>query len=263
MNRFTALGRRPRRGVSHVPDAPALALAELTVRYGDHVALEGVSFELATGQRLAAVGPNGAGKSTLFKAIAGLVTPSNGTVRVHGRRPGRHHCIAYVPQRSQVDWTFPVNVQDVVMMGRIAQLGLLRRPGRRDRDVVRACMEAMRVDHLAKRQIGELSGGQQQRMAIARALAQEAALVLMDEPLSGLDVNSQNDILDILDTLQAQDVTVIVALHDLDLAASHFDQVLLLNRRALGCGPPAEVFTEARLRSAYGGALNARAEGTA
>lgn len=236
----------------HEPASAALALEGVRVQYETQVALENVSFQLQTGDRVAVVGPNGAGKSTLFKAIAGILTPTQGHINVFGHRPNQHVCIAYVPQRSQVDWTFPVNVAEVVMMGRISRLGLLRRPGKKDRKIVHDCMETLHIAPLARRQIGALSGGQQQRMAIARALAQEAELMLMDEPLTGLDVNSQKDILEILNMLKGRQVTTIVALHDLDLAARHFDKVLLLNRRVWGFGKPDEVFTAKRLAAAYG-----------
>ena len=244
--------RRHHTHTLHEPDSAVLALSGVRVQYEAQVALEGISFQLEAGDRVAVVGPNGAGKSTLFKAIAGILTPTQGQINVYGHRPRKHVCIAYVPQRSQVDWTFPVNVADVVMMGRIGQLGMLRRPGKKDRNIVRACMETLHIEHLARRQIGALSGGQQQRMAIARALAQQAELMLMDEPLTGLDVNSQKDILEILGMLRGRGVTTIVALHDLDLAARHFDKVLLLNKRLLGFGKPDEVFTAKQLAAAYG-----------
>ncbi len=238
--------------VRHDVSQPVLELDAVGVRYDGVVALDGVSARLEPGQRVAVVGPNGAGKSTLFKVISGLLAPSQGRVRVYGHPPGRHACIAYVPQRDQVDWRFPVNVAEVVAMGRIGRRGWLRRPDRRDRQIVAQCLDALRLAPLARRQIGELSGGQQQRMAIARALAQEAELMLLDEPLSGLDLNSQADLLDVLDTLGARGLTTLVALHDLDLAAKHFDRVLLLNRAALGFGAPREVFTPQRLAAAYG-----------
>jgi manganese/iron transport system ATP-binding protein len=188
---------------------------------------------------LAVVGPNGAGKSTLFKLIAGVLPSSSGQVTVYGSQPGGHICIAYVPQRSQVDWSFPVSVADVVMMGRVGKLGLFRRPGRKDWDYVHESLAVVGMGDLAGRQIGELSGGQQQRVFIARALAQEAELMLMDEPLTGLDVPSQQDIFEVLAALRARGVTVMIATHDLNLAAERFDRVMLLNRRLLGLGRPA------------------------
>ena len=225
------------------------------MRYNGRSALEDVSFHLVSGERIAVVGPNGAGKSTLFKVIAGVLDPTAGEVRVAGHCPGGHICIAYVPQRSQVDWTFPVTVADVVMMGRAGRVGLLRRPRRKDWEYVHQCLEVVGMTDLAKRQIGELSGGQQQRMFVARALAQEAELMLMDEPLTGLDIPAQEDIFRIMNELRQRQVTVMVAIHDLNLAAERFDRVMLLNNHLLGMGRPDDVFTPARLQVAYGGHL--------
>jgi len=240
------------RYATHQPGAPALQVSGVTVRYNGTRALDDVSFQLTRGERIAVVGPNGAGKSTLFQVIAGVLHPTKGEVKIYGQGPGGHICIAYVPQRSQVDWTFPVNVADVVMMGRIGRLGLFRWPRRNDWDYARACLEIVGMTDLADRQIGELSGGQQQRVFIARALAQEAELMLMDEPLTGLDVPSQEDIFEVLDELRSRDVTVMVATHDLNLAAERFDRLMLLNHRLVGIGQPDQVFTPERLTQAYG-----------
>jgi manganese/iron transport system ATP-binding protein len=199
------------------------------------------------------VGPNGAGKSTLFKVVAGVLVPSSGEVKISGYGPRGHICIAYVPQRSQVDWRFPASVADAVMMGRIGQIGLFRWPGRSDWKIVHAALVAVDMDSLADRQIGELSGGQQQRTFLARALAQEAELVLMDEPLNGLDQPSQDALLALLDKLQQQKITVMVATHDLGQAARVFDRVMLLNRRLVRFGTPQEVLTGENLLLAYGG----------
>ena len=239
----------------HEAGAPILRAADLGVRYESGPALEGVSFELEVGERLAVVGPNGAGKSTLFKVIAGVMTPSDGKVHVYGHEPGGHICIAYLPQRSQVDWTFPVSVADVVMMGRVGKLKLFRHPRARDWEIVRNALDVVGMQDLAGRQIRELSGGQQQRMFIARALAQEAELMLMDEPLTGLDLNSQEGIFRILEDLRQSRVTVLVALHDLQMAADRFDRVMLLNVRLVSLGTPEEVFTSDNLMDAYGGHL--------
>jgi manganese/iron transport system ATP-binding protein len=245
-----------RRPVAHEHNAPFLAVEHVAVRYESHTALEDVTFSLEMGQRVAVVGPNGAGKSTLFRVIAGVLNPTEGQVRVAGHCPGGHICIAYLPQRSQVDWRFPVTVADVVMMGRVGRIGLLRRPARRDRAYVAECLRIVGIADLANRQIGELSGGQQQRMFIARALAQEAELMLMDEPLTGLDIGAQNEIMRILDSLRERGVTVMVATHDLSSAAEQFDRVMLLNSRLIGFGAPQDVLTPQRLESAYGGHLH-------
>jgi manganese/iron transport system ATP-binding protein len=241
---------------AHQPGAAALEVSGVTVRYNGVRALDDVSFQLTRGERIAVVGPNGAGKSTLFQVIAGVLHPTQGEVKVYGHSPGGHICIAYVPQRSQVDWTFPVSVADVVMMGRIGKLGLFHWPKRRDWDHAHACLEIVDMADLADRQIGELSGGQQQRVFIARALAQEAELMLMDEPLTGLDTPSQEGIFGILDELRGRDVTVMLATHDLNLAAERFDRLMLLNHRLVGIGQPDQVFTQEQLVQAYGGHMH-------
>jgi manganese/iron transport system ATP-binding protein len=244
-----------KRRTPHDSEAPFLELSHVMVRYNGRVVLEDISFRLIAGEQIAVVGPNGAGKSTLFKVIAGVLNPSDGEVKVAGHCPGGHICIAYVPQRSQVDWTFPVTVADVVMMGRAGQVGLLRRAERRDWEYIRQCLEVVGMLELADRQIGELSGGQQQRMFIARALAQQAELMLMDEPLTGLDLPAQEDIFRVMSELRRRHVTVMVATHDLNMAAERFDRVMLLNSRLLGLGQPKDVFTADRLQTAYGGHL--------
>jgi len=247
--------RRPGYHAAHQAGTPILETFHLSVRYETGLALDDLSFHLHTGERVAVVGPNGAGKSTLFKVVSGVLSPSSGEVNVFGDGPDGHICIAYLPQRSQVDWTFPVNVADVVMMGRIGKLGPLRWPKKRDWDFVNQCLEDVGLAELAGRQISELSGGQQQRMFIARALAQEAELMLMDEPLNGLDIKSQEIIFDILEELHKRSVTVMIATHDLNQAADNFDRILLLNHRLVGFGSPGEVLTPDRLLDAYGGHL--------
>lgn len=246
----------PRQHFKHLEDTSILEISNLFVRFDSRLALDDVSFQLHHGERVAVVGPNGAGKSTLFKSIAGVLKPISGEIKVYGHGPGGHICIAYLSQRSQVDWSFPVTVSDVVMMGRIGKLGLLRWPKHRDWEIVRQALVDVGLEELTNRQIGELSGGQQQRMFIARALAQEAELMLMDEPLTGLDISSQESIFTILDDLQGRGVTVMVATHDLDLAAGSFDRVMLLNQRMLGFGVPEQVFTPKQLMSAYGGHIH-------
>ena len=242
----------------HDTDQPILQVEDVTLRYGDQVALEDLSFQLATGEQIAVVGPNGAGKSTLLKLIAGILRPTSGRIRIYGHRPARHVCVAYVPQRGEIDWRFPVTVSDVVMMGRVGQLGLFRWPDRTDRDLVRQSLQTVGAQHLADRQIGELSGGQQQRVFIARALAQQAELMLLDEPLTGLDVNAQREIWEILDVLREQDVTSLVTIHNLDLAAERFDRVMLLNKALFGFGSPEETLSDSQVAAAYGGRASFR-----
>ena len=246
----------------HQPSEPILDVKHITVRYNGRVALEDITFHLHEGERIAVVGPNGAGKSTLFKVISGVLSPSTGEVNIFGSRPRGHICIAFIPQRSQVDWNFPVTVADVVMMGRSAKLGPLNWPHKKDWEHVHYALETVELSDLAARQIGQLSGGQQQRMFIARALAQEAELMLMDEPLAGLDTPSQEGLLNLLDTLQNQNATVMVATHDLDQAARHFDRLMLLNHRMIAFDVPQNVLHTDHLLQAYGGRLKVDPQGT-
>jgi manganese/iron transport system ATP-binding protein len=246
----------------HELNKPILDVQNITVRYNGRTALEEITFHLHAGERIAVVGPNGAGKSTLFKVVSGVLQPSAGEVNIFGSRPRGHVCIAYIPQRSQVDWNFPVSVADVVMMGRSAKLGMLNWPRKKDWEYVRHALEIVELSDLAERQIGQLSGGQQQRMFIARALAQEAELMLMDEPLSGLDTPSQEGLLNLLDTLRDKNVTVMVATHDLDQAARHFDRIMLLNRRIIAFDVPQHVMHTEHLLQAYGGRLKLDPGGT-
>jgi manganese/iron transport system ATP-binding protein len=246
----------------HELNKPILDVQHVSVRYDGRAALEEITFHLHAGERIAVVGPNGAGKSTLFKVVAGVLQPNAGEVNIFGSRPYVHVCIAYIPQRSQVDWNFPVSVADAVMMGRSAKLGLLNWPHKKDWEHVHRALEIVELSDLAERQIGQLSGGQQQRMFIARALAQEAELMLMDEPLSGLDTPSQEGLLNLLDTLRSQTVTVMVATHDLDQAARHFDRIMLLNRRIIAFDVPQQVMHTDHLAQAYGGRLKIDPGGT-
>jgi len=245
-----------RRYAPHQLDAPLLAMENVSVRYGTRTVLENISFDLSPGDGIAVVGPNGAGKTTLFQVIAGIIDPFEGVVRVSGHEPGGHTCIAYVPQRSQVDWSFPATVADVVMMGRINKMGPFLWPQADDWDIVRRSLKFVDLIDYSQRQISELSGGEQQRMFIARALAQEAELMLLDEPLNGLDVPAQESILYILETLQDREVTFMISMHDLRLAAEQFNQVMLLNKELLGLGSPEEVFTRDLLVKAYQGHLH-------
>ncbi len=237
----------------HLPGTPSLALEQVSVRFNGLRVLGEISFEIAPGERVAVVGPNGAGKSTLLKAIAGTLKPTTGRIQIFGQPPGGHICIGYVPQRNQIDWRFPVTVADVVMMGRAGKIGLFRWPHKRDWALVQQALAQVNMTALAQRQIGELSGGQQQRVFVARALAQEAEILLLDEPLTGLDAPNQEAFFAILDTLRQQRVTVLVATHDLDQAATRFDRMMLLNRRLVAFGAGDAVYTPANLVRAYGG----------
>lgn len=257
-----------RMGVPHDVTAPLLDVEGLTVAYApaagkarrtageERYALYDLTFQVQARELVAVVGPNGAGKSTLFKVIAGTLPPDAGRVTVFGHGPGEHICIAYVPQRSQIDWSFPVTVEEVVMMGRVGQIGLFRRPGREDWEFVHQALARVNATELRRKQIGELSGGQQQRVFIARALAQQAELILLDEPLTGLDVPNQEAIFAVLEGLHADGVTIMVATHDLHLAAESFGRVMLLNRELVAFGPPEEALTQANLLRAYGGHMH-------
>ena len=239
----------------HDATAAAVTVRGLSAGYADYPAIVDVSFELGTGERLAVVGPNGAGKSTLLKVLAGLLDPMKGKVLIHGHGPCRHICIAYVPQNNMLDWRFPITLTDFVMLGRAQRIGPLRKPRPQDHDIVRTSLEAVELTAHAQRQIEFLSGGQQQRLFIARALAQEAELILFDEPLVGLDVHTHREVLELIANLYRREVTVIMSLHDLSLAASHFDKILLLRKEMMGFGTPRAVLTEDTLRRAYGSCL--------
>lgn len=244
----------------HDTTRPVLEVSGLTVFLGSVRALDSVSFTLSRGDSVAVVGPNGAGKSTLFRAVAGVLSHQAGSVTVFGSEPGGHICIAYVPQAASVDWSFPITVFDAVMMGRTSMIGLFRRPSRTDRERVRSCLKTVNMEALAGRQIGELSGGQRQRVFLARAIAQEAEIILLDEPFTGLDISSQNDIFGVLADLTSRGVTALVATHDLDMAAERFPRIMLLNRKLIAFGGKAEVFTPENLLTTFGG--HVRAQGT-
>jgi manganese/zinc/iron transport system ATP- binding protein len=211
--------------------APALRISNLRVAHpgAGHAALEGCSFEVQSGARVALVGPNGAGKSTLLKAIAGLLPAQSGTISIFGLPVGAcHHRVAYLPQRDEIDWRFPVTVRRLVLGGRYVHIGWLRGPSTADRDIVDETLAQLGICHLAERQIGELSGGQQQRALLARALAQEADLLLLDEPFNAVDASTRESIIAILDQQQRAGRTVIVATHELDRLADEFDRVVSL-----------------------------------
>lgn len=244
-----------RLGSSALPVEPArLEIQAITAAYNGKPVLQDLTFHVPHAARVAVVGPNGAGKSTLFKALVGLLPLQRGEIRIHGMPLGAHQdCVAYVPQREEVDWRFPVTVADVVMMGRFGRQGWLRRPSQADRLMVAHSLEQMGIGNLAGQAIGDLSGGQQQRVFLARALAQEPHILLMDEPFTGVDATTQQATLALLDDLKAAHVTVMVSTHDLGMASQRFDLVLLLNRRLIAYGPPHEVFTTQTIGQAFGG----------
>jgi manganese/iron transport system ATP-binding protein len=235
------------------PSEESVCVHGVWAGYNGRPALEDIDLCLSRGNMVGLVGPNGSGKSTLIKVVLGLVRPWRGEVTVFGRPVDRMRTrVAYTPQAELVDWQFPVTVAEVVMMGRYGRLGPLRRPRRQDRLAVEQSLERVGIEGLADRQIGELSGGQQQRMLVARALAQEPEVLLLDEPMVALDATSQHELLTLFEELREQGKTLLVATHDLTCVAESFDAGLLLNRRVVAYGPPTEIFTEERLNEAYG-----------
>ncbi len=229
-----------------------VAVRDLWAGYDGTSALESISFELGAGALVGLAGPNGSGKSTLLKMLLGLLKPWRGSIELFGQPiDGARRRIGYAPQAELADWDFPATVGDVVMMGRFGRIGLLRRPKAADRDAVASALAQVGLEALARRQIGELSGGQQRRMLIARALAQEADLLLLDEPMVGLDATTQHDLLALFETLRNAGKTLLVATHDLSCVAGCFDLTLLLNRRLVAFGPPNEIFTPEILSEAY------------
>ena len=245
--------RRNGSGGTDRPAGPAVELARVAAGYRQRLALEEVSLSIPRGSAVAIVGPNGSGKSTLLKVLLGLLDPWSGTVVVLGRPPkDARRRIGYVPQTDVGDWRFPATVGEVVMMGRYRRLGLFRRPGAADRAAVRAALERVGMADRSDDQVGELSGGQRQRVFLARALVQEPELLLLDEPLAGVDALTEHDIYGLLGDLRERGVTILFTTHNLASVADYFDLALFLNRRLVAFGPPARVFTEENLRAAYG-----------
>ena len=230
---------------------PGITMEDVTVVRGGHTALTEVTFSVGQGTLMGVLGPNGAGKSTLFEAIVGLLPLSKGTVKLHGSA-NENGGVAYVPQRDKINWQFPATVQDVVTMGRGWNVGWFRQPGRQDREMVRDCLD--RVDLWDKRKslVTELSGGQRQRVFIARALAQEASIILLDEAFSGVDVGAQEGIIGVLQTLRDEGRVVLLATHDLTNMAQRFDQILCINHHVCAQGPPDVAFTPEVLEELYG-----------
>jgi manganese transport system ATP-binding protein len=221
----------------------AVQVRGLRVRYDKVVALDGVDFDLPQGTALGIVGPNGSGKSTLLKTVAGLILPADGTVLVEGRPPRTlpPGTIGYVPQIEDVDWNFPVSVRDVVGMGRYPRLAPFQPFSAHDRDAVAHALEALDLTRLADRHISELSGGQQQRTFVARALAQEPKLLLLDEPTTGVDAATEDALLPLIRGLVKSGLPVLMTTHDLDRAPEWFDRLLVVDRKVLADGKPADV----------------------
>ena len=242
--------------VESSPAAPPLEIHDLTVAYHHRPVLYGIDLKLQAGQLVGLIGPNGAGKSTLIKAIMGLLPVTGGWVKIFGS-PFRQNCqrVGYVPQRESVDWDFPVQVMDVVLMGRYGRLRLGQRPTKADHEIARSCLEKVKMLPFANRQIGNLSGGQQQRVFLARALAQESDLYLMDEPFVGVDAATEAAIIELLRELKNRGKTLLVVHHDLASARGYFDELILLNMRLVAHGPTEKVFQAELLQTTYGGKL--------
>jgi manganese/zinc/iron transport system ATP- binding protein len=248
----------PSGGTARAPELhePGLALhvEDLTVSYDRQPALWDIDLDIPPGVLAGIVGPNGAGKSTLIKAVLGLVVPVAGHVRLFGQRyRDIRRAVAYVPQRSTVDWDFPATVLDVVTMGLYGRLGWLRRPGRAERAAALEALEQVAMRDYAGRQINQLSGGQQQRVFIARALVQQADIYFLDEPMAGVDATTERAIVEILKGLRDAGRTVVVVHHDLQTVRSYFDWLVMLNLRVVAQGPVEAVYTAENLRAAYGG----------
>ncbi len=232
---------------------PAVEIHDLTVAYREQPALWDIDLVVPPGCLMALVGPNGAGKTTLIKAMLGLIKPVSGRVLIHGQPyTSNRQAVAYVPQRTSVDWEFPTTVFDVVLMGTYGSLGWFRRPGALQKDAARLALARVGLRDLEHRQISQLSGGQQQRVFLARAIVQDAPVYVMDEPFQGVDAPTEAAIVTILRELRDQGRTALVVHHDLSTVPDYFDHTTLLNVRRIASGPTPEVFTEANIKLAYG-----------
>ena len=238
-----------------VSGRPAVVYSEISYRYAGALqpALEAISLAVKRGEMVALIGPNGAGKSTLIKLTAGLEAIQEGVITIYGNPVGScKHRVSLVPQRTEVDWRFPVTVRQVVMMGRYVHLGWFKHPRGEDRDAVAHALDTMQIANIADRQVGELSGGQQQRVMLARTLAHDADLLLLDEPLNHVDVATQELIFHVLEDLCSHGKTVIISTHDLGILKVHFHRALFLDRRVIADGPVSEVLTAPTIARAYG-----------
>ena len=239
--------------------AASISVESVTVRYSNgHTAIRDVSFTMQGGTTCALVGVNGSGKSTLFKSLMGQIKPKSGSIRLCGLpvpQALKRNLVAYVPQSEEVDWQFPVSVYDVVMQGRYGYLNFLRLPKAEDKRKVQEAMERVGIAHLAQRQIGELSGGQKKRVFLARALAQQSKIILLDEPFTGVDVKTEDAIVDLLGQLRAQGHLILVSTHNLGMVPDFCDQVVMINRTVLAAGRTEHTFNQHNLELAFGGVL--------
>ena len=236
----------------------SIDIENVTVAYHGKVALQSASLQLKAGTICGLIGMNGAGKSTLFKAIMGFVKPTSGRILINRlpiRQVQKKNLVAYVPQSEEVDWNFPVNVHDVVMMGRYGYMNLLRIPKADDKSIVKESLERVEMWEMQDRQIGELSGGQKKRTFFARALAQESTVLLLDEPFAGVDIKTEKMMINLLMELRQKGYTILISTHDLASIKTFCDQVVLINRTILAYGNTADVFTEENLSRTFGGSI--------
>lgn len=247
--------KRPTRELDH--EQPALRVQGLSAGYpGNRQAIRKLSFTVESGERVAIIGPNGAGKSTFFKAIVGVLPFSAGEISIYGADCYSSHIhVGYVPQQSDIDWSFPASVYDVVMMGRSRHIGWFRLPGKRDHKIVRGILDQLSLSDLSARQISELSGGQKRRVFIARALAQDARIMLLDEPFSGVDQASEQEIIETLQILTKHGITILLSTHHMAFAVLDFDNILILKGEALAYGAAQAVMRPDILRRAFGDAI--------
>ena len=235
----------------------ALNIKNLHVSYQDTEALSNISLSVSSKKIVGIVGPNGAGKSTLIKAILGLVPIDSGQIKLYGQSLNQvRNKVAYVPQRAQIDWNFPIVVKKTVLLGTYPNLGLFKRPKRKDKEWAMECLKKVGMEDCANRQIGELSGGEQQRVFMARALAQKADCYFLDEPFVGIDVTSESIIVNILRELRNAGKTIFVVHHDLTKVEGFFDDVILINKKLIGCGPVSQVFLPQLVEEAYDTSLS-------
>ena len=237
----------------------SICVEDVTVRYNNgHTAIHDVTFRLEGGTTCALVGVNGSGKSTLFKSLMGLVNPQRGNITLCHlpiKQALKQNLVSYVPQSEEVDWQFPVSVYDVVLMGRYGYMNFLRRPSKTDKQKVQEAMQRVNIEHLAHRQIGELSGGQKKRVFLARALAQQSKIILLDEPFTGVDVQTENAIVDLLGQLRNEGHLILVSTHNLGSVPDFCDQVVMINRTVIAAGSTETTFNQHNLELVFGGVL--------
>jgi manganese/zinc/iron transport system ATP- binding protein len=238
-----------------------IEIHDMTIAYHKKPVLWDVDLLVPEGKLVGIVGPNGAGKSTMIKAMMNLIPKASGWVKIYGRPyTEMRKTIGYVPQRESVDWDFPINALEVVLMGRYGHVGWIRRPKKADRELAMSALDKVGMSEFATRQISQLSGGQQQRVFLARALAQDAKIYLMDEPFAGVDAATERAIIDILVELRAKGKTILVVHHDLQTVSQYFDWLIMLNMRVVAAGPTEQVFTDGNLQKTYGGRLTLLSE---